>query len=64
VLPEVDAAIAGLRSEADHLRILMISTTAHFTDRQPGCREALWRVLRWAAPRRIGQAWPLIMWDQ
>ena len=46
VLPLVDAAIAGLRSEADHLRILMISSTAHFTDRQPGCREALWRVVR------------------
>jgi DNA-binding CsgD family transcriptional regulator len=46
VLPLVDAAIAGLRSETDHLRILMISSTAHFTDRQPGCREALWRVVR------------------
>jgi DNA-binding CsgD family transcriptional regulator len=46
VLPLVDAAIAGLRHEKDHLRILMISSTAHFTDRQPGCREALWRVVR------------------
>ena len=46
VLPLVDAAIAGLRSETDHLRILMISSTAHFTDRQPACREALWRVVR------------------
>ena len=46
VLGEVDAAIASLRSETDHLRILMISSTAHFTDRQPGCREALWRVVR------------------
>ena len=46
VLPLVDAAIADLRSETDHLRILMISSTAHFTDRQPGCREALWRVVR------------------
>ena len=46
VLPEVDAAIASLRGETDHLRILMISSTAHFTDRQPGCREALWRVVR------------------
>ena len=46
VLPLVDAAIAGLRSETDHLRILIISSTAHFTDRQPGCREALWRVVR------------------
>ena len=46
VLPEVDAAIASLPDEPDHLRILMISSTAHFTDRQPGCREALWRVVR------------------
>jgi len=46
VLPELDAAIASLRDETDHLRILMISSTAHFTDRQPGCREALRRVMR------------------
>ena len=45
VLNEVDAAIESLRGETDHLRILMISSTAHFTDRQPGCREALWRVV-------------------
>ena len=46
VLPQVDAAIAGLHGETDHLRILTISSTAHFTDRQAGCREALWRVVR------------------
>jgi len=46
VLPEIDAAIASLGGETDHLRILMISSTAHFTDRQPGCREALWRLVR------------------
>ena len=46
VLSLVDAAIADLRSETDQLRILTISSTAHFTDRQPGCREALWRVVR------------------
>ena len=46
VLPLVDVAIAGLRRETDHLRILTISSTAHFTDRQPRCREALWRVVR------------------
>ena len=46
-LPLVDAAIAGLRSETDYVRILMVpSSTGHFTDRQPGCREALWRVVR------------------
>ena len=58
VLPLVDAAIAGLRSETDHLRILMISSTAHFTDRQPGCREALWRVVR--EGRRGSSVAPLI----
>jgi DNA-binding CsgD family transcriptional regulator len=58
VLPEVDAAIAGLRSETDQLRILMISTTAHFTDRQPGCREALWRVV--GESRRGSGVTPLI----
>jgi DNA-binding CsgD family transcriptional regulator len=58
VLPLVDAAIAGLRSETDHLRILMISSTGHFTDRQPGCREALWRVVR--EGRRGSGAAPLI----
>jgi len=46
VLPQVDAAVASLRGETDHLRILTISSTAHFTDRQAGCREALWRVVR------------------
>ena len=46
VLPQIDAAIASLHGETDHLRILMISSTAHFTDRQAGCREALWRVVR------------------
>jgi DNA-binding CsgD family transcriptional regulator len=45
VLPQVDAAIASLPGETDHLRILMVSSTAQFTDRQPGCREALWRVV-------------------
>jgi len=46
VLPEIDTAIASLRRETDQLRILMISSTAHFTDRAPGCREALWRLVR------------------
>ena len=46
VLPQVDAAIASLRGETDHLRILMISSTADFIDRQAECREALWRVVR------------------
>jgi len=58
VLPQIDAAIASLRSETDHLRILMISTTACFTDRQPGCREALWRVVR--EVRQASAVTPLI----
>jgi DNA-binding CsgD family transcriptional regulator len=45
VLPEIDAAIVSLRGETDQLRILMVSSTAHFTDRAPGCREALWRLV-------------------
>jgi hypothetical protein len=46
VLPQVDAAVASLRGETDHLRILTVSSTAHFTDRQDGCREAVGRVVR------------------
>ncbi len=58
VLPQVDAAIASLRGEMDHWRILTISATAHFTDRQAGCREALWRVVRDA--RQGGTVTPLV----
>ena len=36
----------------------MISSTAHFTDRQPGCREALWRVVH--EGRRGSGVTPLI----
>ena len=45
-LAELDDAVASLRAETDHLRILTISRSTHFTDRQAGCREALWRVVR------------------
>jgi DNA-binding CsgD family transcriptional regulator len=58
VLPQVDEAIASLRGETDHMRILMISSTAYFTDRQAGCREALWRVVR--DVRQGGAISPLI----
>ena len=46
VLSQLDDAIASLRAETDQLRILTISRSTHFTDRQAGCREALWRVVR------------------
>ena len=58
VLPQVDAAIASLRGETDHLRILTISSTAAFTDRQAGCREALGRVVR--EVRQASAVTPLI----
>ena len=46
VLPEMDTAIADLRDEADHWRILIVSAAAIFTDRLAGCREPLLRVVR------------------
>ena len=46
VLSQLDGAIASLRGETDQLRILTVSRSSHFTDRQAGCREALWRVVR------------------
>jgi len=58
VLPEVDAAIASLHGETDHLRILTVSSTGHYTDRQAGCREALWRVVR--ETRQASAVTPLI----
>ena len=58
VLPQVDAAIASLHGETDHLRILTISSSGHFIDRQAGCREALWRVVR--ETRQASAVTPLI----
>jgi DNA-binding CsgD family transcriptional regulator len=46
VLAQVDDAVASLRGETDQVRILTISSAAQVTDRQAGCREALWRVVR------------------
>jgi DNA-binding CsgD family transcriptional regulator len=46
VLAELDAAIADLRDEADHWRILVVSSASVFTDRLAGCREPLLRVRR------------------
>jgi DNA-binding CsgD family transcriptional regulator len=57
-LPQVDAAIASLRSETDHLRILTVSRSSHFTDRYAACREALWRVVR--EVRQGGAVTPVI----
>jgi DNA-binding CsgD family transcriptional regulator len=58
VLPQVDAAIASLHGETDHVRILTISSTGHYIDRQAGCREALWRVVR--ETRQASAVTPLI----
>ena len=52
VLDLLDAAISGL-AEADHWRILIISSAAVFTDRLAGCRAALRRV---ASEGRDGSA--------
>ncbi len=46
VLAELDTAIANLRDEKDHWRILTVSAAAVFTDRLAGCREPLLRVVR------------------
>ncbi len=47
VLAELDTAIADLRGEPDHWRILIVSAAAGFTDRLAGCREPLQRVVRY-----------------
>lgn len=53
VLDRLNAAIGGLAAEADHWRILIISSAAVYTDRLAGCRGALRRV---AAAGRDGRA--------
>jgi DNA-binding CsgD family transcriptional regulator len=52
-LDRLDAAISGLAAEADHWRILIISSAAVYTDRLAGCRAALRRV---ASESRDGSA--------
>ena len=52
-LDPLDAAISGLAAEADHWRILIISSAAVYTDRLAGCRAALQRV---ASEGRDGSA--------
>jgi DNA-binding CsgD family transcriptional regulator len=46
VLDRLDALVAGLRGETDPVAIVRIGIAAAFVDRLPGCREALWRVVR------------------
>ena len=52
-LDRLDAAISGLAAEADHWRVLIISSAAVYTDRLAGCRAALRRV---ASESRDGSA--------
>jgi DNA-binding CsgD family transcriptional regulator len=46
VLDQLDAAVAGLATETDQWRVLIISSAAVHSDRLAGCREALRRVVR------------------
>jgi hypothetical protein len=45
-LPLLDAAIAELAGEVNPARIVRIALASQFVDRQPGCRAALWQVVR------------------
>jgi DNA-binding CsgD family transcriptional regulator len=45
-LGQLDAAVGGLRDEADPAQIVRISMAAFYVDRLAGCREPLWRVVR------------------
>ncbi len=45
-LPQLEATIDGLDREADPARIVRTGIAAVYVDRLPGCREALWRVVR------------------
>jgi len=45
-LGALDGAIAGLAGEADPVRIIRIGAAADYVDRLPGCRRALWQVVR------------------
>jgi len=46
VLPRLDAAIGELANETDPTKIIRTATSASFLDRLPGCRQALWRLVR------------------
>ncbi len=45
-LPQLDAAIEELAGEVNPARIVRIALASQFVDRQPGCRAALWQVVR------------------
>jgi DNA-binding CsgD family transcriptional regulator len=46
VLEQLSEEIDGLAGEVDPTRIVRLSIACNFVDRVPGCREALWRVVR------------------
>ena len=46
VLEQLAEEIGGLGQERDPTRIVRLANAANFVDRLPGCREALWRVVR------------------
>ena len=45
-LGALDGAIARLATETNPVQIVRIGIAADYVDRLPGCREALWRVIR------------------
>jgi DNA-binding CsgD family transcriptional regulator len=46
VLEQLSQEIDGLGQELDPTRIVRLAIASNFVDRVPGCREALWRVVR------------------
>jgi DNA-binding CsgD family transcriptional regulator len=46
VLEQLAGEIDGLTHELDPIRIVRLAIASNFVDRIPGCREALWRVVR------------------
>jgi DNA-binding CsgD family transcriptional regulator/tetratricopeptide (TPR) repeat protein len=46
VLEQLSKEIDGLGQELDPTRIVRLAIASNFVDRVPGCREALWRVVR------------------
>jgi DNA-binding CsgD family transcriptional regulator/tetratricopeptide (TPR) repeat protein/energy-coupling factor transporter ATP-binding protein EcfA2 len=46
VLEQLSKEIDGLGNELDPTRIVRLAIASNFVDRVPGCRDALWRVVR------------------
>jgi DNA-binding CsgD family transcriptional regulator len=46
VLEQLSTEIDGLGQELDPTRIVRLAIASNFVDRVPGCRQALWRVVR------------------